>query len=130
MLPKGGIRIHIRNRRSLDDVFETLRRVVGSPKSFGSVPRQSWIDPKRTFAVEFYGIPPSFEVTLQHVPGVVRTLHRRHWLVISVSSVEEAGRLCLEGVSHGQNLFCASLFCLCTANRLQKLRFFESQEIC
>ena len=112
VLPKGGIRIRIRDRRSLDDVFQTLRRVVGSLKSFGSVPRQSWIDRKRTFEVEFYGIPPNFEVTLQHLPGVVRTLRRKHSLVLSVSSVEETRRLCLEGVSHGQNLFCASPFAI------------------
>jgi hypothetical protein len=68
VLPKGGIRIRIRDGRRLDDVFQTLRRVVGSPKSFGSVPRQSWIDRKMTFEVEFYGTPPAFEVTLQHLP--------------------------------------------------------------
>jgi hypothetical protein len=84
--------------------------VVGSPKSFVSVPRHSWIDRKKKFEVEFYGTPLGFEVTLQHLPGVVRTLSRRHSLVISVSSVEEARRLCLEGVSHGQNLFCATPF--------------------
>jgi len=66
VLPKGGIRI--RDKRRLDDVFQTLRRVVGSPKSFGSVSRQSWIDRKKTFQVEFYGTPPGFEVTLLVIP--------------------------------------------------------------
>jgi hypothetical protein len=104
------IRIRIRDRSRLDDVFQTLRCVVCSPKSFGSVPRQSWIDRKRTFGVEFYGTTLGLEVTLQHLPGVVRTLRHIHWLVISVSSVEEARRLCLKGVSQGKNLFCVSPF--------------------
>jgi len=32
VLPKGGIRIRIPYSRRLDDVYQTLRRVVGSPK--------------------------------------------------------------------------------------------------